>query len=99
MVTLRPVHLPDDRAQILALDRSFVTDRVYRVRRSADSFALETVAVSPPIRKEMPLAEYLGDDRIWEEGIVAEESGTIVGFAAFAHREWNRRTELWHLYV
>jgi ribosomal protein S18 acetylase RimI-like enzyme len=57
------------------------------------------VAVNPPIRKEMPLAEYLGDDRLWAEGIVAEDGGTIVGFAAYAHHTWNHRTELWHLYI
>jgi ribosomal protein S18 acetylase RimI-like enzyme len=99
MIALRSVRLPDDRAQLLALDRSFMTDRVYRVLRTADSFTLETVTVDPPIRKELPLAEYLGDGRMWEEGIVAQERGAIIGFAAFAHREWNRRTELWHLYV
>lgn len=99
MTLLRPARLPDDRASILAIDRSFTSDCVYRVRRTPDSFALEPVAVNPPIWKEMPLAEFLGDDRIWEEAIVAEDDGTVIGFAAYAHRAWNRRTELWHLYV
>jgi ribosomal protein S18 acetylase RimI-like enzyme len=99
MITLRPARLPDDRAPILAIDRSFTTDRIYRLRSSLDSFALETVSVDPPIRKEMPLAAYLGDDRLWQEGIVAADGGTVVGFAAFTHQQWNRRTELWHLYV
>jgi ribosomal protein S18 acetylase RimI-like enzyme len=99
MVTLRPVRLPDDRAHILAFDRSFTADRIYRIVQSPESFALAAVAVQPPLRKEMPLAEYLGDDRMWAEGLVAADGDTIVGFAAYTHHVWNRRTELWHLYV
>ncbi len=99
MVAIRPVRLPEDRASLLALDRSFTTDRVYRVAYTADSFALEEVPVQPPLRKEFPLADDLGEDRIWEQGFVAERAGSVVGFAAFTHRRWNRRTELWHLYV
>ena len=99
MVAVRPVRLPEDRAALLALDRSFTTDRVYRIARTADSFALEEAPTQPPLRKEFPLADDLGADRAWEQGFVAEQVGSIVGFAAFTHRHWNRRTELWHLYV
>jgi ribosomal protein S18 acetylase RimI-like enzyme len=99
MATLRPVHLPDDRDRLLAFDRSFTTDRTYRVRQTPDAFTLEATIVQPPVRKEMPLAEYLGDGRRWEEGLGAEDGDAIVGFAAYTHQRWNRRTELWHLYV
>jgi ribosomal protein S18 acetylase RimI-like enzyme len=99
MIAVRPVRLPDDQAQLLALDRSFTTDRVYRIVRTAHSFALEEVPARPPLRKEFPLADDLGAEHAWEHGLVAEAAGAIVGFAAFAHRSWNRRTELWHLYV
>lgn len=99
VVAIRPVRLSEDRDGLLALDRSFVTDRVCRLARTARSFALEEEAIWPPVRKEFPLAPDLGADRAWEEGLVAEETGTIVGFAAWTHRRWNRRTELWHLYV
>jgi ribosomal protein S18 acetylase RimI-like enzyme len=96
---IRPVRLPEDRTALLALDRSFRTDRVYRVARTADSFALEEVPAQRPVRKEFPLADDLGTGRTWERGLVAERAGSVVGFAAFTHRRWNRRTELWHLYV
>ena len=99
MVTIRPVRLPADRAQILALDRSFTTDRAYRIARTPLSFVLEEIPVHPPRRKEFPLADDLEDGRAWEHGLVAERAGAIVGFAALTHRRWNRRTELWHLYV
>ena len=99
IVTIRPVRLPEDRAALLALDRSFITDRVYRIARTADSFTLEEAPAQPPVRKEFPLADDLGADRAWEQGFVAEQAGSVVGFAAFAHRRWNRRTELRHVYV
>jgi ribosomal protein S18 acetylase RimI-like enzyme len=55
--------------------------------------------VRPPVRKDFPLADDLGADRAWEQGLVAERAGGVVGFAAVAHRHWNRRAELCHLYV
>ena len=99
MVTIRPVRLPDDHAQLLALDRSFTTDRVYRVAQTAHAFTLEEVTARPPVRKDFPLADDLGADRAWEQGLVAERAGVVVGFAAVAYRRWNRRAELCHLYV
>jgi ribosomal protein S18 acetylase RimI-like enzyme len=99
IVTIRPVRLPEDRASLLALDRSFITDRVYRIARTSYSFTLGEAPARPPLRKEFPLADDLGADRAWEQGFVAEQAGSVVGFAAIAHRRWNRRTELWHLYV
>jgi ribosomal protein S18 acetylase RimI-like enzyme len=99
VVAIRSARLPEDRAALLALDRSFTTDRVYRVAQAADSFALEEIPARPPLRKEFPLADDLGAERAWEQGFVAELAGNVVGFAAFTHRRWNRRTELWHLYV
>lgn len=99
MVTIRPVHLPADCAPLLALDRSFTTDRVYQVARAAHAFVLEETAVRPPVRKEFPLADDLGEARAWEQGFVAERAGGVVGFAAVAYRQWNRRAELCHLYV
>lgn len=99
MIAIRPVRLPEDRAPLLGLDRTFTTDRVYRILRTPYSLALDEVPVDPPVRKEFPLDHDLGEGRAWEHGVVAECEGAIVGFAAWSHREWNRRTELWHLYV
>jgi ribosomal protein S18 acetylase RimI-like enzyme len=99
VVTIRPVCLPDDRAALLALDRSLTTDRVYRIARTPRSFALEEVPVAPALRKEFPHADDLGPERSWERGVVAEQDGAPVGFAAWTLRRWNRRTEVWHLYV
>jgi len=93
-VTVRPAR-PADRAASAAIDRSFVTDRIFGVRRAALEFSLETVIVDPPLRKTFPLE----DDLEQYEQLVAERAGRIIGFAAYRHQGWNRRTELWHLYV
>ncbi len=99
MVMIRPARFPHDREELRALDRSLTTDRVYRIARTPWSFALEEVPVQPPLRKEFPLEGELGEGPEWEHCLVAESEGGVVGFAAFAHGHWNRRTELWHLYV
>lgn len=99
MVMVRSVNLPDDLADIDAVDRSFTTDRIYRVVCTPQSFALEEVPVHPPLCKHYPFEADLGEGREGEHGLIAEDSGAVVGFATFAHERWNRRTTLWHLYV
>lgn len=99
MAAIRPARFPNDSVQLRALDRSFTTDRVYRIARTPWSFTLEEVPIQPPLRKDFPLEGDLAEGREWEHCLVAESEGEVVGFAAFAHGRWNRRTELWHLYV
>jgi ribosomal protein S18 acetylase RimI-like enzyme len=98
MPTIRPVRLPADHDRLLALDRSFTTDRAYRVVSTTHSFALEEVELRPPVYKDFPLTYDL-EHHTWEVGLVAELDGAIIGFVAFTHQQWNRRTNLWHLYV
>jgi ribosomal protein S18 acetylase RimI-like enzyme len=99
MIAYRTVRLPEDRRALLQLDTSFTTDRIYRVHATAVSFTLLEEQVTPPIDKSFSLDDELGEDRLWEYGMVAEEQDTIVGFAAVRADEWNRRAAIWHLYV
>lgn len=99
MQATRPARLPDEDTQLLAVDRSFITDRVYRIAGTSWSFNLEDVAVGPPIYKEFPLEGEPGEGREWESVLVAEVAGEVMGFAAFSHERWNRRTQIWHLYL
>lgn len=99
MFAIRPIRLPDDRPALLALDRSFTTDRVYTVAHTSRMCVLEEITVAAPVRKDFPLAHDLGNTHAWEHGLVAEQAGDLVGFVAWTHQSWNRRTELWHLYV
>ncbi len=96
---IRPVNVPRDRARLLALDTSFVTDRIYTVQASAASFTLVEQAVAPPIHKAFPLDDDMGDDRLWQQGFVAETGDALAGFAALRYEAWNRRAAIWHLYV
>ena len=98
-LNLRPGRLPDDRDALLALDRSFSTARMYRVERSPLGFQLDDALVDPPVHKDFPLVDDLGDERVWRDSLVAEDADRVVGFAAWTHQAWNQRTELWHLYV
>ncbi len=99
MITLRPIQLPHDRTALLHLATAFETDQIYQIAATPTSFTLVETPVDPPIRKSFPLEDELGDDRLWEEGFVAEAGTTLVGFVALRHEVWSRRTAIWHLYV
>lgn len=99
MLMIRSVNLPNDRQQLLSLDRSFATDHVYDVTRTDVSFTLEERQAVPSLRKEFALEYDLNEARAWEDGFVAEFDAEIVGFVAWTHEAWNRRTTLWHLYI
>lgn len=46
------------------------------------------------------LVDYLDEaPRSWDDGFVAIRDGIVVGFAASAFIEWNRRSVLRHMYV
>jgi len=98
-LTIRPVRLDDDREQLRALDRSFTTNRVYRITRTPSSFTLHAVPIDPPLYKDFPIVGELDEGRSWTQGFVAEQKGMIVGFVAITHASWNRRTAIKHLYV
>jgi ribosomal protein S18 acetylase RimI-like enzyme len=93
-----------DRARVLAMDRTFTTDRVYDVRRDAESFTLVEVTATPPLT-----GQRAGNDELdagtpdWDTAWVATGSKPgseeIFGFAATTFEPWNRRQVLQHLYV
>ncbi len=96
---IRPMRQPDDDEGVRALDRSFTTDSIYRVIQTPLSFTLEQVRVHPAVTKEFPFDADFGERHEAEHARVAEDGGSIVGFTAFTHERWNRRTAVWHLYV
>lgn len=100
MVAIRPLRLPDDRAALLRLDSASTSALRYRVAAAPDAFQLVEEPASPPAVLTFPLDDDLDDEgRPWEHGLVAEQGGAAVGFAALRHEQWNRRVVIWHLYV
>jgi ribosomal protein S18 acetylase RimI-like enzyme len=98
--TVRPLRWPDDRPGIESLDTSFVTDRIYRLRRDDLAFALEAATVAPPLRKGYRL-DAAAVERLsrMEHVAVAEADGALVGLAAASYATWNRRVPVEHCYV
>lgn len=98
-ITIRPVRLDGDREQLRTLDASFVTNHIYRVIRTALAFALEAVPVDSPVYKDFPIDDELDEAHSWTHGFVAERGNVIIGFVAFTHQHWNRRTEITYIAV
>lgn len=99
MIFTRTLEWPSDKAAVLALDTSVTLDRVYRLKREGNSFALEVVAQSPPQAKRYELARE--EDSIaravWS--LVALRNSVIIGLATMNYEAWNCRARLEHLYV
>ncbi|BDI29479.1 hypothetical protein CCAX7_15300 [Capsulimonas corticalis] len=94
---IRPALWPDDLAAIGELDRSFVTDRLYRPRRGELSFQLVEETAASPIHKVYALD--LEERAMWDCALVAEDRQGVMGFAAAQVAAWNRRVVIQHLYV
>jgi ribosomal protein S18 acetylase RimI-like enzyme len=100
MIFIRPVQLPQDQASLLQLDTSFHTETIYTVSVAGLAFELAPTQLAAPIQKRFPLAEVFSEEeRVWDQGWVAEEEGHLLGFLAGRCDQWNRRFAIWHLYV
>ena len=98
-LAVRDLKWPADRAAVARLDTSFTTDAIYKVRRTATGFELETQSVVPPLSKAFEIEDLDSDDRPWDKAFVAVLDGEVSGFAAVGFKSWNKRLTLWHLYV
>lgn len=97
MIRYRPPEWPADREPLAGLDTSFVTDTVYTVGVEPFGFTLAERPADPPLRKRYPLdVDELSSLPLV---VVAEGGGRVLGMAAVALQEWNRRAVLAHLYV
>jgi ribosomal protein S18 acetylase RimI-like enzyme len=99
MVAVRALHWPADRSALLALDTSFVTDRVYQLVQTEQAFELKTVAVTPSLRKDYQFTHDVDNLPAFDRVLVAEIDVTLTGVAALKLEAWNRRAVLWHFYV
>lgn len=99
MIALRHLQWPADRDSLLALDTSFTTDLIYRIKQTKRSFALEEIAICPPVKKDYPLAGEFDALLACDWVKVASDTERIIGLAAMSVEQWNRRGVLHHLYV
>ncbi|WP_158266257.1 GNAT family N-acetyltransferase [Allosphingosinicella deserti] len=100
-VVIRPAILPNDIAEIRALDTSFTTESIHDVWANDDGFSLRSRPLDAPLLKRFSLDDLEATDRPWDRGWVSFDgaSGNINGFVATQFKAWNARLAVWHLYV
>ena len=99
MLKIRPFGQGEDLGPLADFDTSFVTDRIFRVRRTPLSFVLEEEAVDPPFRKTYTFDDLGAELKDMDQLLVAELGSDLVGFTGVKYESWNRRMVVWHLYV
>jgi ribosomal protein S18 acetylase RimI-like enzyme len=89
-VIVRMAETQDDLDGISKIDRTYATDRIYRVSRSELGFFLDEEPVSPPVQKNYPDPSPELSDRL----LVATAGAEIVGYAELRFNSWNYRAEI-----
>lgn len=89
-VIVRAAETQHDLDEISKIDRTYSTDRIYRVRRSELGFWLDDEPVSPPVQKLYPDPSPDLSDRL----LVAIAGPEIVGYGELQFNSWNDRAEI-----
>jgi ribosomal protein S18 acetylase RimI-like enzyme len=94
-ILVRPAESQADLAGIDAVDVSYSTDRIYRVRRSKLAFWLEEERFELPVEKaDLRPARTLSDGLF-----VACQGDTIVGYGELRPELWNGRVRIESIFV
>jgi ribosomal protein S18 acetylase RimI-like enzyme len=94
-IVVRPAETQADLAGIHAVDVSYSTDRIYRVRRSKLAFWLEEERFELPVEKAD-----LRPARTMSDGLfVACLDDTIVGYGELRPESWNGRVRIESIFV
>jgi ribosomal protein S18 acetylase RimI-like enzyme len=91
--------LEADRAGVAALDTAFTTATIFALELGPRSLTLRERALPQPRLHRYPIADVFAHWASWDTAFVADDAGTIVGFAACELEPWHARLVLWHLYV
>jgi len=96
---LRAINWESDGQALHKLDASFVTDRVYTVRRDGLSFSFGEEARDPAVAKHYDCT--LTKERIRRSliAIAACEEKEIRGYAVVEREDWNRRAVITDFFV
>jgi ribosomal protein S18 acetylase RimI-like enzyme len=89
-VIVRAAETQHDLDGISKIDRTYCTDRIYRVMRSELGFWLDEERVVPPVRKIYPDPAPELSDRL----LVATAASEIVGYGELRFNSWNDRAEI-----
>jgi ribosomal protein S18 acetylase RimI-like enzyme len=95
----RPIHWSRDGEAVLAFDASYVTDRIYALKRDGLNFSLVEEACDPPFHKRyhVSLDEETMDTVL--VSVAAWEGEALLGFALVREERWNRRAVLADFYI
>lgn len=96
---IRPLRWPDDSRPILKIDTRFETHSVYDVLVQTDGFQLQERKLAEPLSKRYELDDELDTLPAFEQVLVVESAGKLVGLAGFKLERWNRRANLVHFYL
>ncbi len=98
-MTIREMNRQADRRGVEAIDTSFETATVLELTAGKLHLELAPRALDRPLSKRYPIADAFAPWCTWDTAWVAEDAGTIVGFAAVEYEAWHARLVLWHIYV
>lgn len=88
-----------DRHGVEAVDTAFETGTVFDLAAGTRTIELVERTLAAPLIKRYSIGEVFAPWAHWDEGWVAEEAGTIRGFATVAYEAWHQRLVLWFLYI
>jgi GNAT superfamily N-acetyltransferase len=97
--TIRELVRKTDRRAVEAVDTSFETSTVFELATGTRTIEVVERTLEKPLTKSYSIGEVFAPWARWDEGWVAEEGGTIRGFAAAAYEAWHERLVLWFLYI
>jgi ribosomal protein S18 acetylase RimI-like enzyme len=99
MMIIRKLKWPDDREMLTKIDTSFQVERIYTLIRVNLSFSFQLRTVSKQYKKDYKLVESINELPSFDWVVVAVVDSIIVGLCAIKYESWNRRANLYHLYV
>ncbi len=97
--TIRDMDATVDRAGVEALDTSFETSVIFDLVVEPRRIDVVERTLPTPLVKRYPIDDAFASWATWDTAWVAEDGGTIVGFAATEYEAWHARLVLWHFYV
>jgi ribosomal protein S18 acetylase RimI-like enzyme len=99
MITIRELHRAKDRKGVEAIDTAFETSTVFDLVATPRRLDLVERTLDRPLTKAYSISEVFAQWARWDRGWVAEDEGTIRGFASVEYEPWHERLILWFLYI